>query len=127
MSAERWHQVMSGLRGVRLALYDEMLCNGCAEPARTEAQAEAERWLVYHQFAWHDTMDGYLRPRPIARARELWEKHGPAKTVDSETVKRWTVPEAIASKSTIASTSEAERPAVHAGQMEVFALEGYGG
>lgn len=73
-----WHLVMAGLRGFRLALYDEMLCNGSAD-LRTPEQIEAGRWLHYHRFIWPDNeLETIWRPRPTAKAKELWEHEGPS-------------------------------------------------
>lgn len=95
-------EILHGLRGLRLALYDEALAAGprgltapelragTAEEAlrmglRPEAYAEAERWLLDHGLL-HEYQAGRFRARP----REQWE----AGNAESET--RNVKPEALA-------------------------------
>ena len=78
--------VMAGLVGVRLAVYDELLEHGELGPTtlgalvRTnggpEALLAAVSWLIQHRLAKAD--GGRWRAIPIARARQIFDEFGPA-------------------------------------------------
>lgn len=68
-----WADVMAGLTGRRLAIYDDLL------RGKTPGQEErgALDWLAVHRWIWRDGA-GIWRARLVSQARELWEAHGAA-------------------------------------------------
>ena len=81
-----WTDVMTGLVGVRLAAYDELLVRGTlgaetlAALVRNEGGPDellaAVAWLIEHRMVI--AQDGVWRAVGIARARQVWEEFGPA-------------------------------------------------
>lgn len=111
-----WCDILAGLRGRRLAIYDDMLRFGAHQldwEARRVDDCEAVEWLAQHHFVWWDAADCFWRCRDARRAREMFEKQGPC-TVIKPTRER--EPSAV---------PEAPSVPVHAYQVEVFALDGY--
>lgn len=109
-----WLTIMAGLRGRRLAVFDD-LQRGVPLDAHDTRVQEALGWLVFHRFAWHDGRT-YVA-RSTAEARELWQKQGTANT-EAGAVLRHLQESATPAA---APTPEPERPAVHAHQAQFFA------
>lgn len=109
-----WETVMSAFTGLRLAIYDDALTTGRADP-RTAEQVEAARWLRYHRMAVIDDLDGYLRSRPLPMAREVWERFGPDNSA--------ALPEAPRSPLAAAPVSPAPEPVRVSHPSELLALD----
>lgn len=109
-----WHEVLAGLRGERLRIYDEATrLGGWVDPTRDHE--EASRWLHYHRMIWLDEFDGHWKTRPMAEARRLWETSGPNTRAAAQAPER----------PPLASSTPERRPAVQAHQAQFFDLDGY--
>ena len=71
-----WTDIIAGLRGPRLALYDDVL-HGRAINAQAPAVQNLLGWLAYHRLVWRD--EGQLKARLPAQAREVFQRAGPAR------------------------------------------------
>lgn len=71
-----WHEIVDGLRGRRLAVYDDLL-NG--KPVNVDAPEiqNALGWLGFNRFVYRD--GDRLVTRPVLRARDLYITDGPAR------------------------------------------------
>jgi len=72
----QWAEIISGLRGPRLALYDDVL-HGRTVNLQAPLMQNLLGWLAYHRLVWQD--EGRLKARLINRAREMFEREGPAR------------------------------------------------
>lgn len=80
---ENWLDIMAALRGPRLAIYDDLLRCGAMDYDRltaccaTQLDVEAAlAWLVVRRMVFLD--GGQWAARPLAVARETYERDGPA-------------------------------------------------
>jgi len=69
-----WHEVMDGLTGRRLAVYDD-LQHGKAVAEQAPVIENALGWLAYHRFIYRNA-EGKLVTRSIKDARAQWEAQG---------------------------------------------------
>jgi hypothetical protein len=73
----QWQEIMAGLRGRRLAVYDDILNRRLVERCAPEVQ-NILGWLAYNQFLARGE-DGTMRARTVAEARERWAAEGSAR------------------------------------------------
>lgn len=124
-AAPEWSEVMAGLTGLRLAIFDELLRHGAVElaslgkiigdratPAEAHARLEgAVAWLESHRLlVGHE---GQWRAIHPALARQTYEQNGPLRETDRVQVQ---------------APKPAERgatAAVHRHQREFFCNDGY--
>lgn len=79
-----WHKVMAGLRGARLAIYDDLLREGTVSYERLSAHArtpddvaQALAWLERHRLLWRDG-GGCWRASTVQAAMRAYETEGEA-------------------------------------------------
>lgn len=115
-----WSTVLSGLKGTRLALYDDALRLGSIEVTggthRGQAWEDAARWLLEHRLLTVRDLDGYLGAVPLAQAHERYLKDGPVMKAPA-----WRHDAPVAQP----QAEPAGRPAVQAHQAQFFDMEGY--
>lgn len=68
-----WKEVMSGLIGRRLAVFDDVGHGRAIDMADSRIH-EALGWLLYHRLIWLDGKTPIART--IAEAKELWQREG---------------------------------------------------
>lgn len=122
-AAPEWTDVMTGLTGLRLAIFDELLRHGALEagtlkatkgPTDTTAKArleEAVAWLESHRLLV--AHEGRWRAIQIPLARMTYEQNGPLRASDRVHVQ----PRKTAERGATA--------AVHRHQREFFCNDGY--
>ena len=71
-----WTEIQQGLRGTRLAIYDDLL-HGRTVDVHAPAVQNVLGWLVFNRLVWQD--EGQLKARLPARAREIYLRDGPAR------------------------------------------------
>lgn len=85
-----WHTILTGLTGLRLAVYDDLLRDGrlqydtltreipAGDPAAALASLQATfAWLERYRLLRRGQAEGDWRAVPIAQAAQLYEAHGP--------------------------------------------------
>lgn len=106
-----WPEIMAGLTGLRLALWDESLHVGAIEVRNADEQAAVD-WLYRHHLVFVHEMTGYYHAQAVAAAAARWEKTGPKDSAtDYAKAARERHPPA---------PLPAARPRVHAHQAELF-------
>lgn len=83
-----WEDVMAGLRGRRLAIYDDILRYGAHQVDWewvSVNHAEDVEWLANHRFITRDELDTW-RARPVKEARRIYEEKGPANPAEARQV-----------------------------------------
>jgi hypothetical protein len=109
-----WEQVMAGLTGRRLAIYDALLLGYLVSTeVQGVASAQALSWLMEHHFV--RMVGDTLAARTVLQARELYTGIGPRETAKPVPVPPVEKP----------IQPEAPRPVVQRHQAEMFAMEGY--
>lgn len=143
-----WTQTLTGLTGLRLAIYDDLLRFGRLQydtltrdvPSGNPAVAltslqTAYAWLERYRLVKRGEAEGDWRPVPIAQAAEIYQVHGPI-TPCTGAAPSLPAQEGRGDRRSQGGSAHADRGAgatssprrpVQAHQAEIFALEGYRG